>query len=60
MINRLDEFYNKEMSVENQRKRLEKEKSVKRQNKNDKLRKLKIEFKKNLESIKDGEEDCLK
>ncbi|KAL7051428.1 hypothetical protein ACKWTF_004464 [Chironomus riparius] len=60
LINKLDELYNKEMSVENQRKRLEKKKSVKRHGKNDKLRRLKIEFKKNLESIKNGEEDYTK
>ena len=60
LINKLDELYNKEMSLENQRKRLEKEKSVKRHGKNDKLRRLKIEFKKNLESIKNGEEDYTK
>ncbi|KAG5679290.1 hypothetical protein PVAND_008868 [Polypedilum vanderplanki] len=53
LINKLDEYYNKEMSVENQKKRLEKEKSLKRQSKNDKLRKLKIEFKKSLEEIKE-------
>lgn len=46
--NKLDEFYNKEMSVENQIKRIEKEKSLKRQSKNEKLKKLKIEFKQNL------------
>jgi protein subunit release factor B len=51
MLDKLDEYYNKEMSVENQRKRLEKEKSLKRQSKNDKLRKLKMEFKKGLEGI---------
>lgn len=46
--NKLDEFYNKEMSVENQIKRIEKEKSLKRQSKNEKLRKLKLEFKEKL------------
>lgn len=57
MINKLDNLFNKEMSVENQKKRLEKEKSLKRQNKNEKLRKLKMEFKKNTEEsivIKEG------
>lgn len=56
LLDKLDEYYNKEMSVENQRKRLEKEKSLKRQSKNDKLRKLKIAFKNNLDEIKNDED----
>lgn len=49
LVNKLDEFYNKEMSVENQIKRLEKDKSLKRQSKHEKLKKLKSEFKLKLE-----------
>jgi protein subunit release factor B len=45
LLKKLDEFYNKENSVENQIKRIEKEKSLRRQYKNDKLRKMKEEFK---------------
>lgn len=49
LVNKLDELYNKEMSVENQIKRIEKDKSLKRQSKHEKLKKLKIEFKQKLE-----------
>lgn len=52
MIAKLDEFYNKEDSVENQRKRLERTKFNKSQSKSEKLRKLKMEFKQNLEENK--------
>lgn len=52
MIAKLDELYNAEDSVENQRKRLEKTKFSKAQSKSEKLRKLKMEFKKNLEENK--------
>lgn len=49
LLNKLDEHYNKEMSVENQIKRIEKELSLKRELKDKKLRNLKSEFKKKLE-----------
>jgi protein subunit release factor B len=49
LLNKLDEHYNKEMSVENQIKRIEKEKSIKRESKDKKLRMLKTEFKKKIE-----------
>lgn len=49
LLNKLDEFYNKEMSVENQIKGIEKCKSLKRQSKHEKLKKLKSEFKHKLE-----------
>lgn len=52
MIAKLDEFYNKEDSLENQRKRLERTKFNKSQSKSEKLRKLKMEFKQNLEENK--------
>lgn len=48
LVNKLDEFYNKEMSVENQIKRLEKEQTLKQKSKHEKLKKLKEEFKKRL------------
>lgn len=53
MVERLDEHFNKEDSVENQRKRLEKVKLHKANIKSEKLRKLKMEFKKSLEENKD-------
>lgn len=49
LLNKLDEHINKEMSVENQIKRIEKEISLKRENKDKKRRSLKSEFKKMLE-----------
>lgn len=49
LLNKLDEHFNKEMSVENQIKRLEKEKSFKREGRDKKLRALKSEFKKKME-----------
>jgi peptide chain release factor len=49
LIDKLDELINKENSVENQRKVLEKEKSLKNQAKAEKLRKLKLDYKKSLE-----------
>lgn len=53
LVERLDEHFNKEDSVENQRKRLEKVKLNKANSKSEKLRKLKLEFKKNLEENKE-------
>lgn len=52
MVLKLDDFLNKEDSVENQRKRLERVKYNKLQSKSEKLRKRKMEFKKNLEANK--------
>lgn len=52
MIAKLDELFNQEDSVENQRKRLEKVKTYKAQSKSEKLRRLKMEFKQNLEKNK--------
>lgn len=52
MIAKLDEFFNKEDSVENQRKRLEKIKFSKMQSKNLKLRDLKAKFKEGLDDDK--------
>lgn len=49
LLAKLDELYNNEDSVANQRKRLEKTKTVKAQSKSEKIRKLKAEFKQNLE-----------
>jgi peptide chain release factor len=49
MIAKLDEFYNKEESVENQRKRLERAKTNKAESKAAKLRERKMEFKRSLE-----------
>lgn len=45
LIAKLDELYNKEDSVDNQRKRLERVKYNKNQSKNEKLRKMKLEAK---------------
>lgn len=45
MIVKLDDHFNKEDSIENQRKRLERIKYNKSQSKSEKLRKLKMEFK---------------
>jgi peptide chain release factor len=56
LVNKLDEFYNKENSVENQLKRLEKAKSLKQQSKNEKLRKIKLEFKLKVEAEKNKNE----
>lgn len=53
MIAKLDEHYNKEDSVENQKSRLERIKYNKSQSKKEKIRKLKLEFKQNLEANKD-------
>lgn len=53
MIEKLDELFNKEDSVENQRKRMEKVKLNKAQSKSEKLRKLKMDFKKNLDENKE-------
>lgn len=50
MTAKLDELLNKEDSVENQRKHLENVKYRKAQNRSEKLRKLKKEFKQNLEA----------
>lgn len=55
MITKLDNFYNKEDSVENQRKRLERAKSIKNQSRSEKLRNIKMEFKKNLAENKSNE-----
>lgn len=52
MISRLDEHFNKDDSVESQRKRLERIKFNKSQSKSEKLRKVKMEFKQNLEANK--------
>lgn len=49
LLAKLDEHFNKDMSVENQIKRIDKEKSLKRESKEKKLRMLKYEFKKKLE-----------
>lgn len=49
MIAKLDAHYNKEESVENQKARLERVKFNKSQSKKEKTRKLKLEFKQNLE-----------
>lgn len=48
LIKRLDELFNKEDSVENQIKKLEKEKQLKSKRKSDKLRQMKAEFKQKL------------
>lgn len=45
LITKLDNHFNKDESVESQRKRLELNKTKKAQSKSDKLRKLKMEFK---------------
>lgn len=50
MIDKLDTHFNKDESVESQRKRLEKVKYNKAQSKSEKLRKLKMEFKENLKA----------
>lgn len=57
MIARLDDHINKDDSVENQRKRLERVKFNKSQSKSEKLRKMKLEFKKNLEANKSKDLD---
>lgn len=49
MIEKLDLLYNKEDSVENQQKRIDRVKYNKAQSKSEKLRKRKLEFKQNLE-----------
>jgi len=53
MIAKLDDLYNNEDSVENQRKRLERAKYNKNLSRSEKLRNRKMEFKKNLEESKD-------
>ena len=50
LLEKLDEHLNNEMSVANQIKRLEKEKSLKQQSKDKKRRELKAEFKKQMEN----------
>lgn len=57
MIAKLDDLYNKEDSVENQRKRLERAKYNKYLSKSEKLRNLKMEFKKSLEASKDQDKE---
>lgn len=57
MIARLDEHFNKDDSVDSQRKRLERVRFNKSQSKSEKLRKLKMEFKQNLEANKDKDLD---
>lgn len=52
MIAKLDDLLNKEDSVENQRQRFEKVKYNKAKSKSEKLRKLKLEFKQNIEANK--------
>lgn len=49
MVVKLDGLFNKEESIESQRKRLDNVRRNKAQSKSEKLRKLKMEFKKNLE-----------
>lgn len=48
LIKRLDELFNKENSVENQIKKLDKEKLLKSNRKSEKLRQLKADFKQKL------------
>lgn len=57
MLSKLDELLNKEDSVDNQRKRFEKVKYIKAQSKSEKLRKLKMEFKQNLDANKKNDLD---
>jgi protein subunit release factor B len=50
LIKKLDEFYNKEDSIEAQLKRSDKSKQLKARNKRDKLEKLKLKFKEEQEN----------
>lgn len=52
MVTKLDDLYNKDESIENQRKRFERVRFNKSQSKSEKLRKLKMEFKQNQEANK--------
>lgn len=57
LIAKLDEHLNHDDSVDNQRKRLERAKFNKSQSKSEKLRKMKLEFKQNLEANKSHDLD---
>lgn len=56
LIKKLDELFNKEDSVENQMKKLEKEKQLKSKRKSEKLRQLKLEFKQKMMEEKENAE----